>query len=65
MELNKFIKLLEESSKQDINVEKVNVSIHMGNGVVLEVKDIGTDGNGTIYIDCNGKEYLQQLAKRI
>lgn len=65
MKLTKFNKLLEESSKQDINVTEVNVSIHMGNGVVLDVKDVGTDGNGTIYIDCNGKEYLQQLSKRI
>lgn len=65
MKLTKFNKLLEESSKQDIAVPEINVSIHMGNGVVLDVTDIGTDGNGTIYIDCDGRNYLYHLSKKI
>ena len=51
MDANKLIDKVKGSINENKHLSKIDVILSMGNGTILDIKDVSTDGEGNIYLD--------------
>lgn len=62
MNAKKFLEMVTSAINQNEYID-TEVVLHMGEGIIVGIKSIGTDGEGGVYIDCDGNEYLKLVGK--